>query len=241
MDPAALIEANARAGNQPGLAAIEWGMGAGMLRIAGDVPVAMAGADAAVRREGDVLAVDELRAGAWLYLAVRGGIDVAPVLGSRSTYLPGGFGGFEGRLLRTGDVLPIGEVGGRGREGEGTGLPVVPDARLAVAIVPGPDRYLLRDDAWADFLAAEWVVSRAVSRAGYRLDGPALTCEIPDDLPSAPVCPGTIQLPPGGRPIVLMPDGPTVGGYPRIAVVLSESLGRLAQRRPGEPARFRLR
>jgi antagonist of KipI len=73
---------------------------------------------------------------------------------------------------------------------------------------------------------------------GYRLEGPAPALSLPRELPSAPACIGTIQLPPGGEPIVLMPDGPTVGGYPRIAVVATADLGRLAQRRPGEVVRF---
>ncbi len=242
MDPAALVRANALAGNDAGLAAIEWGIGAGQLRLAPGLDIGMAGADPVARREGDILTIEGIQGGAWLYIAVRGGIDVPEVLGSRSTYLPGGFGGVEGRVLRSGDVLKRGE-GGRGREraGEGGSRREQAGAGVPIGIVPGPDRAMLGDDAWAQFLAAEWTVSRAVSRAGYRLEGPALPVESPDDLPSAPVCPGTVQLPPGGQPIALMPDGPTVGGYPRIAVVVSSALGRLAQRRPGEPVRFRLR
>ncbi len=240
MDPAALARANGLAGHEPGLAAIEWGIGAGQLRLAPGVIVGLAGADATARWDGDVLSIDEFGSGAWLYIAVRGGIDVPEVLGSRSTYLPASFGGFQGRLLRSGDVLKTG-AGGSGRERARGGAPKRPLDPATIRVLPGPDRTLLDDEAWQRFLTIEWTVSRAVSRAGYRLEGPPLPLEPPDDLPSAPVCPGTVQLPPGGRPIVLMPDGPTVGGYPRIAVVLSAELGRLAQRRPGEPVRFRLR
>jgi biotin-dependent carboxylase-like uncharacterized protein len=237
MDPAALGRANALAGNEAGLAALEWGIGTGELRLAPGIGIGVAGADASVRREGDVLSVVDFSSGAWLYIAVRGGIDVPIVLGSRSTYLAGCFGGFEGRLLRTGDVLRAGTGGSRTRPAPGPPPPSTSDPG-AFEIVPGPDRDFLEDRAWQQFLETRWTVSRAVSRAGYRLDGPALAVEAPADLPSAPVCPGTVQLPPGGRPIVLMPDGPTVGGYPTIAVVVSEDLGRLAQRRPGEPVRF---
>jgi biotin-dependent carboxylase-like uncharacterized protein len=236
MDPDALARANRMVGNEPGAAGIEWGIGAGRFGL-GDVEVAITGADAITRREGDELIVESLRSGAWAYLAAAGGIDVPVVLGSRSTYAPGRFGGLEGRQLRTGDVLPTGS--GRGGTAVASGSTAADGgARAVFSVVPGPDRTVLSDEAWEQFLAAEWVVSRAVSRAGYRLDGPDLPLEPTAHFPSAPVCPGTIQLPPGGRPIVLMPDGPTVGGYPRIAVVISSELGRLAQRRPGEPVRF---
>jgi antagonist of KipI len=243
MDPASLARANALAGNAAGLAALEWSIGAGELRLAPGVVVGLAGADAVVRREGDVLSVTEFGSGAWLYLAIRGGVDVPEVLGSRSTYLPGGFGGLEGRLLRTGDVLQIGSGGSGSRGGRlAAGAPSAAGWDPATfEIIPGPDRHLLDQPVWEEFLATGWAVSRAVSRAGYRLDGPALAFEASADFASAPVCVGTVQLPPGGRPIVLMPDGPTVGGYPRIAVIVSGHLGRFAQRRPGEPVRFAIR
>jgi len=240
MDREALARANLAVGNEPGAAAIEWGIGAGRLGLGPGVEIAIAGASVAARREADLLTIEQVRSGAWAYIAVQGGVDVPEVLGSRSTYLPGGFGGVEGRLLKTGDVLRTG-AGGKRREKAEIELAPSAELHLPVEIVTGPDRAMLSDESWQRFLTAEWTVTHAVSRAGYRLDGPALPFEPPEDLPSAPVCPGTIQLPPGGQPIVLMPDGPTVGGYPRIAVVLSRSLGRLAQRRPGESVRFVLR
>jgi biotin-dependent carboxylase-like uncharacterized protein len=237
MDPEALTHANRQVGNHPGAAAVEWGIGAGRLRLSRGVEFAIAGADTIAYREGEELIIDGFRAGAWAYLAVRGGVDVPEVLGSRSTYLPGRFGGFGGRQLRAGDVL---NIGAQRNDHGGSEWPPVPAAGGAgpVTVVPGPDRWMLDDAGWEEFLATEWIVSRAVSRMGYRLEGPALRVEPPADAPSAPLCPGTVQLPAGGRPIVLMPDGPTVGGYPRVAVVLSGELGRLAQRRPGERVRF---
>jgi len=75
---------------------------------------------------------------------------------------------------------------------------------------------------------------------GYRLEAPTPPLSLPGDRSSAPACPGTVQLPPGGEPIVLMPDGPTVGGYLRIAVVATADLGRVAQRTPGDSVRFRM-
>jgi biotin-dependent carboxylase-like uncharacterized protein len=242
MDLAALARANLAVGNRPHTAAIEWGIGAGQLRIPAGIAAAIGGAAVTARRDGDLFTIEDFRSGAWAYIAMAGGVDVPEVLGSRSTYLPGGFGGRSGRLLRTGDVLKTGaaKTGAVTSATAAVAVDRVPtsDPQRPIEIVAGPDRGLLDDDAWERFLGAEWTVSRAVSRAGYCLEGPVIPFEPAADLPSGPVCPGTIQLPSGGRPIVLMPDGPTVGGYPRIAVVLSRSLGRLAQRRPGESVRF---
>jgi biotin-dependent carboxylase-like uncharacterized protein len=238
MDPEALARANLAVGNEPGTAAIEWGIGAGQLGIEAGMSIAIAGASVTAVRRGDRLTIEEFRSAAWAYIAVAGGIEVPEVLGSRSTYLPGGFGGFEGRRLRTGDILKVGRATTVREAAAPEPEPLPSDECQVIDVIPGPDRALLGDDAWQRFLTTGWTVSRAVSREGYRLDGPPLRWSGPDDLPSAPVCPGTVQLPPGGQPIVLMRDGPTVGGYPRIAVVLSRALSRLAQRRPGEPVRF---
>jgi biotin-dependent carboxylase-like uncharacterized protein len=237
MDIGALARANQLVGNAPGTAAIEWGIGAGRLRLSPALDAAIAGADVLARRERDELIVESFQAGAWAYIAVAGGLDVSEVLGSRSTCLPGRFGGLEGRLLRTGDVLKTGSAP-TGRARIATAPTATREDGPPFRVLPGPDLALVGTAPWEDFLKAEWTVSRAVSRAGYRLDGPALSVEAAPGLPSGPVCSGTVQLPPGGRPIVLMPDGPTVGGYPRIAVLISSELGRFAQRRPGEPVRF---
>ena len=252
LDPFALALANVLVGNPPGAAAVEWGLAGGEVRFERDATVALSGATARATiagrpvgpghasraAAGEVLAVERIEDGAWLYVAVSGGIDVPPVLGSRATYLPGRFGGFEGRLLRSGDRLPLGSPAGREAR---TGVP--PDLlasapRTPIGLLPGPDIGLLPDAAWRRLVETEFRISRAVSRMGYRLEGSAPALSLPGDLPSAPACIGTIQLPPGGEPIVLMPDGPTVGGYPRMAVVAAADLGRLAQRRPGEGVRF---
>jgi biotin-dependent carboxylase-like uncharacterized protein len=252
LDPFALALANILVGNPPGAAAVEWGLAGGEVRFDRDAEVALSGATAratiagravapghAVRAAaGDVLAVERIELGAWLYVAVSGGIAVPPVLGSRATYLPGRFGGLEGRLLRSGDRLPLGSPAGR-RAVPCAGSPdrspsVQP---TPIGILPGPDRARLPEAAWRWLAASEFRLSPAVSRMGYRLQGPVSALSLPD-LPSAPACIGTIQLPPSGEPIVLMPDGPTVGGYPRIAVVATADLARLAQQRPGEVVRF---
>lgn len=252
LDPFSLALANALVGNPAEAAAVEWGLAGGEVRFERDAVVALSGAIAratlggrpvgpehATRAAaGEALVVGRIEDGAWLYIAVSGGIDVPPVLGSRATYLPARFGGFEGRLLRSGDRLPLGSPGARAaRTGAPRHLPASA-RRTAIGLLPGPDLGRLSDAVWRWLMETEFRVSRAVSRMGYRLEGPAPPRSPPGDQPSAPACIGTIQLPPGGEPIVLMPDGPTVGGYPRIAVVATADLGRLAQRRPGETVRF---
>lgn len=254
LDPLGLIVANLLVGNSRGAAAIEWGVAGGEVRFERDSIIALSGAtaiatlggrslapDRAERaRAGERLTIERIETGAWVYLAVDGGIDVPPVLGSLATYLPAHFGGLEGRLLRTGDRLPFGSAAATApsRKQPPAGLRTG-NTDEPIALLPGPDRGLPVAPAWDWLLRTEFRVSRAVSRMGYRLEAPPLTLALPGDRPSAPACPGTVQLPPGGEPIVLMPDGPTVGGYLRIAVVATTELGRLAQRNPGERVRFR--
>jgi len=254
LDRVALAAANLLLGNSRDAAGIEWGLGGGEIRFERDADIALSGARATATldgqpfyvgraghaRAGKCLHVERIDAGAWLYLAVRGGVDVPQVLGSRATYLPAGFGGQGGRLLRTGDRLSIGNAPAKSAQ-----LDEVPPGLLTIgiddpiAIIPGPDRDLMSNAGWDWLVETEFRVSRAVSRMGYRLEAPVSGPALPGDRPSAPACVGTIQLPPGGQPIALMPDGPTVGGYPRAAVVASSDIGRLAQRRPGDPVRFR--
>jgi biotin-dependent carboxylase-like uncharacterized protein len=252
LDPFALALANVLVGNPPGAAAVEWGLAGGEVRFERDAMVALSGAiaratiggrpvgpeHASRAAAGEVLAIERIEDGAWLYVAVSGGIDVPPVLGSRATYLPGRFGGFEGRLLRSGDRLPLGSPAPRSTRKSAPPDLLASAPRAPIGLLPGPDLGRLPVATWGWLTETEFRVSRAVSRVGYRLEGPAPALSLPGDLPSAPACIGTIQLPPGGEPIVLMPDGPTVGGYPRIGVVATADLGRLAQRRPGEVLRF---
>jgi antagonist of KipI len=262
LDPFALALANILVGNGPNSAAVEWGLTGGEVRFEQNATIAISGArahatlggrpvphcEAARAAAGEVLAIERIEAGAWVYLAVAGGITVPEVLGSRSTYLPARFGGMEGRLLRAGDHLPVGRPSTVALPAEPpTSIPSrreataeLADPRPAdpIAVLPGPDLGLLPSAAWRWLVETEFRVSRAVSRMGYRLEAPSPAFPLPGDLPSAPACVGTVQLPPGGEPIVLMPDGPTVGGYLRIAVVASPDVGRLAQRSPGEAVRF---
>lgn len=251
MDPLLLRAANLAVGNAPGAAALEWALGPGALRFEREALIC-ALLDVELRVDGGVAAaiapvpaggtVEIMPRGAdrFVYVAIRGGVAVPEVLGSRSTYLPGGFGGHEGRRLRSGDRLPLGDPPGGGRAA------VVPPpaeadpaSDVTLRITRGPQWELFDSAAREAFLASRFTVARASDRMGYRLDGPAIAPREPATLPSEAACPGAVQIPDGGEPIVLMPDGPTVGGYPKIAVVIEADLRLLAQCPPGRGVRFR--
>lgn len=250
MHPALLKAGNLLVGNPPGHAGLEWALGPGTIRFTVDTWFCVL-RDADVRIDGVVQPRAPVAAVAgatveitprgrdrFLYLAVRGGIDVPPVLGCRSTYLPGAFGGFEGRRLKSGDRLPVGDASGPARAAAlDRGEPR--DGVLLLRVSRGP-QWQRFDSAMRDtFLAGEYTVGSASDRMGYRLNGPPVIPHGAATLPSEAACPGAVQIPDGGDPIVLMPDGPTVGGYPKIAVVVRADLGELAQRQPGGAVRFR--
>jgi biotin-dependent carboxylase-like uncharacterized protein len=242
MDPESLELVNLLVGNAPAAAGVEWALGPGRIGVEQACSVAAGpGTILAIAgepvpawtarrvRPGDALEL-AVPAGRFGYLAVSGGVQVPPILGSRSTYLPGRFGGLEGRLIRAGDLLP-----GSGAPGPARGLPPAlhPDDGGPIRVVDGPQADLFDGRAWETFLNGRYVVSPTSDRMGYRLEGPTLSHRGAAALPSEPACPGAIQVPEGGTPIVLMVDGPTVGGYPKLGVVITVDLGRLAQQRPG--------
>jgi antagonist of KipI len=175
-----------------------------------------------------------------VYIAFAGGIDVPVVLGSRSTYLAARFGGLEGRMVRAGDRLAVGDPAGEEVAGFAVPAELVPRYDAAeIGIVAGPHVRLFNEDVWRVLTGTAFGIDAASDRMGYRLVGPAIAHRGDAARPSAPVCAGAVQIPAGGRPIVLMADGPTVGGYPVIAVVCSADLPVVAQRGPGDTLRFR--
>lgn len=253
MDVPALRDANLLVGNDAGAAGIEWALAGGKVRASIPVVVAVTGAVVELSRNGereladtpivldrgDELVVGRFVRGAFMYLAVRGGIDVPLVLGSRSTCIAAAFGGLDGRRIRAGDVLPLGD--GSSAPALSTALrPLTArrEATSAIRVVERAASAALPGNFRDAFWVSEFTVSRSSDRAGFRLErsphpGPALGVT-----PSEPVCVGAIQVPAGDSAIVLMPDGPTVGGYPTIGVVASVDLPVLAQKTPGEVVRF---
>jgi antagonist of KipI len=202
-------------------------------------------------RPGNVLRFEGRRSGARAYVAFAGGIDIPMVLESRSTYVTGRLGGLEGRRLEAGDAFRIGPCesrppagqrrprasteGGEGEEGEAKSE----NALEPIRVVLGPQEDLFTADALATFTGSTYRVAPSSDRMGYRLEGPALAHVGPKEIVSDGMMLGGIQVPPNGFPIVMLADRATMGGYPKIATVVSCDLPRLAQLLPGDSVRFR--
>lgn len=258
MDRAALHMANAIAGNGSGAAAIECAAPGPVLRALNDVIIAVTGADLAPALDGRPLPMwtpvrvraEQMvefgapRGGTWAYIAVAGGVDVPFVLDSASTYVPGGLGGAGGRRLMEGDVLGCGATVARRpsallRAGGGVVRPLeIPGGEVAVRVIPGPQDDWFTDVGLATFWGSAFNVTLRADRAGIRLAGPPVARRTPAELLSDGMLPGAIQVPPDGQPIVIMADGPTTGGYPKIGVVANCDLRLIAQARPGTTVRF---
>jgi biotin-dependent carboxylase-like uncharacterized protein len=236
-DPGALALANRLVGNDESAAGLEITYGGLALRCHRPVTVALTGAacagldfGAAVSLPaGTVLRLGRPAAGLRSYLAVRGGVDVPPVLGSRSTDTLSGLGPAP---LRAGDRLPVGPS----PAGEVSGASAAFASPAGLALRFGPRDDWFTAEARRRLLSAEWTVRPDSDRIGLRLDGPRLERAVGGELPSEPTLPGAVQVPPDGRPIVFGPDAPVTGGYPVIAVLLD--LAAAAQLRPGDRLRF---
>ena len=237
-DRASLALANRLVGNDPGAAGLEVTLGGLRLHCPVPVTIALTGAPcpgapdwgvAVSLPAGSSLRLGRPALGLHSYLAVRGGVELPPVLGSRSTDVLSGLGPAP---LAAGDALPLGvpdgPVSGAGATAAAFGGP------LAVRFGPRDDWFT--PAARELLLSGRWRVRGECDRVGIRLDGPRLERAVTGELPSEPVLPGAVQVPPDGRPIVFGPDAPVTGGYPVIAVVLD--LAPAAQLRPGDTVRF---
>jgi len=190
------------------------------------------------------ISFDPINDGYRAYIAFDGGIDVPVVMGSCSTYVPGKLGGFEGRILRAGDVLRLAHVGGASSSVREESMRFVQfneagSSVYGVRIIPGPEAGWFDCGGLNTFLTEPFVVSAQSNRTGLRLEGPALSFRSDSQMVSAGIAFGTVQVPPSGLPIIMMADHPTTGGYPRIGMVVADDLPVLAQLRPGDQVRFR--
>lgn len=255
MDPFAASTTNLLVGNGRGAATLEITLLGPALRALSDVRVALCGADLSARldglplplwrtaivRAGVRLSFGRRVSGARAYLAVAGGFDVPAVLGSRATFLRGGMGGLNGRPLRAGDALEGVRGGEQALPWPGRGLrpgdiPAYP-LPAVLRVLPGPHPEAFAADALAAFADGIYTLSPRSDRQGYRLDGPVVS-RAGGDILSEAMPLGGLQVPPDGRPILLMADRQTTGGYPLLAVVISTDLPRAAQIAPGDTVRF---
>jgi biotin-dependent carboxylase-like uncharacterized protein len=247
---------NTLAGNAENTPAIEMLYSGATLRMrGGSTRIAVCGADATIVRasgesstlpqwhsatlqDGDEVRVGSVRVSAAAYLAVEGGLEVPPALGSASTYLRGALGGWQGRTLRVGDALPLARSRATKRP-EHT-YSIAPalhaPARLRVMLGPQADRFAA--SSIEALLAHEYTVSPASDRSGLRLEGELLRHVGGYDLASEGVACGSIQVPGSGQPVILIGDHPTVGGYPKIATIVSADLAAAGRLRIGSRVRF---
>jgi biotin-dependent carboxylase-like uncharacterized protein len=245
------VIANALVGNDDGMAGLEVALGEVELQATTDRIVAATGAiarllvgdrsvpcwTATAVRAGDRIRTLPDAGGRFGYLAVAGGIDVPPLLGSRSTYLPTSLGGLGGRRLHVNDVLPIGRPE---RSPPALDRPAPPPAgtNRPIRLCPGPQEHLFTTTAFDNLTGDPYRLSPTSDRMGSRLTGRALPLRRTATLPSEGTAVGAVQVPDDGQPIVILADGPTVGGYPKIGVVARADLGHFVQIPLGGTVRF---
>lgn len=257
MDRLALDAANLLVGNPLEAAGLEIAGYPFGLRVAVDCLLAVTGAVAEVTlsgrrlppwwstaaKAGDELRIDPPREGARVYVALSGGIDVPLLMGSRSTELKSGFGGSDGRALRRGDRLALHPARSLALPPGGIGL-MPPEARrdraAPIRLLAGAEWAEFGEEARRSLIDADWIVSTDLDRQGCRLDGPALVRNGGRELLSHGIVPGTVQVPPSGRPVIQLAEANTCGGYAKIAAVIDADLWRLGQVMPGDRLRFEL-
>ena len=265
LDPHCLRVLNLLAGNDEDAAGLEFTSGSLRLRFEDQRLIAWGGGDyevlarartipaghCAVLEMGQELLMAGPRRGCRGWLAISGGIDVPRVLGSRATDLRAGFGGHEGRALRDGDSLPLRGNSQRAQErieklaGAGVASWSAPYEWVSPAkdepilrVVPGVDWPRFSASTHRDLTSRRFAALPASDRMGVRLEGVELKRADKGDLTSEAVVPGTIQVPPSGQPILLLGDCQTIGGYPKIAQVITVDLVMAAQLGPGDKLRF---
>ena len=253
MDPQATAIANLVVGNDPKDAVLEITFTGAKFQFHQPTKIAVTGADMLVQLNGmeikrgcaipvsggEVLHFVNLRAGCRAYLAVHGGLEVPEVMGSRSTFLRAAIGGVEGRALRKGDKIPYAPCGQAKQALADWHVPT--DSwwkKEKVRIVKGPEIDRFDVEQLNRFISEPYTISPQSDRMGYRLQGSLLKSRDATELVSEPVTFGTIQVPSGGEPIVLMADRQTTGGYPRIGQVIQVDLPVLAQKKPGDRVEF---
>lgn len=248
-DRGALRSANRIVGNPEDAACVEVTLGGFAARASAPLTIAVTGAPCPVTVDGRAAAphsVVRVPAGAEFrlgtpgrglrsYVAVRGGIAVAPVLGSRSTDVLAGLGP---EILRPHTVLPVGPPPEEFPVVDSVPVRPLPTDTVSLRVVPGPRDDWFTTGALETLLGERYTVTSECDRVGMRLDGPELPRSGVGELPSEGMMPGALQVPPTGTPTLFLADHPVTGGYPVIAVVLGSDVDKAAQARPGMRLRF---
>lgn len=265
LDQYSFRAANLLVGNDENTAVLECTLMGPELEFQGDALIAVTGAEMAPKlngalaprnealaiKAGTIVSFDFMRLGARAYIAVAGGIDVPVILGSRSTYGLGAFGGFQGRKLQAGDIVPIGAAVGAPNAGrrvpEGLAMPLPKELELRV--VPGLYFHRITDESAQTFFEDTWAVAPEADRIGYRYKQgrplkfrerkqPFGAGSDPSNIVDAGYPYGSIQVPGGLEPIILHRDAVSGGGYAMIGTVISADMDRIAQMQPNNKARF---
>jgi len=255
MDPYSLRMANILVGNEENAAALEIALVGPEIRFEEDALISICGGDLSPQldgkatglwrfirvHKGQTLTFGTPRRGSRAYLAVAGGINVPEVMGSRSTYLRAALGGFNGRALESGDQLAIGAADRPNFAEDGpswfTPSPFY-SSKPVIRVTAGRQFDLFSDESRQRFFSESFSVSSQSDRMGYRLDGPRLELANKQEMISEAVAFGSIQVPPDGKPIILMADRQTAGGYPKIAEAITADLPLISQLKPGDRLRF---
>ena len=265
LDQQSLLLANLLVGNDAGAAVIECTLLGPELQFDAPATVAVTGAEARVKvngaevprnesfsvQAGDTLSFDFMKLGARMCIAVAGGIDVPVVLGSRSTYGLGAFGGFNGRKLMAGDKLPVGSASHSTRAGKSAPAELLPllAKEVELRVLPGLYFHRLQEVSMQSFFADTWTVGSEADRIGYRYKNGAPLKFVertppfgagadPSNIVDAGYPYGSIQVPGGREPIILHRDAVSGGGYAMVGTVISADMDLIAQMQPNHKARF---
>ena len=254
MDRISLQIANMLVGNHPGEGAIEFTAIGGTYEVAADVcRVAIVGGEFHVTIDGEEascltsytlcrgsqVVIGSSKTGLRGYLAVSGGFDLPPTLGSLSTLVHYELGGIDGKPLAAGSNIPLRKEALESKKDTLLDSSLLPTKVGPIRVVMGPQEDYFTDTGKNTFLSSHYTITLLSDRMGYRLDGPEIEHSCDYNIVSDGIAPGSIQVPGTGKPIVLLADRQTTGGYPKIATVITADLSRLGQMTPGEVIHFK--
>jgi biotin-dependent carboxylase-like uncharacterized protein len=253
MDNFSLTAANLLVKNDPNAACLETTLNGPELQTLKGTEIAITGGECSPKINGqnipmwrtlsiqkdDIISFDKMEKGCRAYMAVRGGINTPPVLGSRSTYVRSGLGGINGRPLKTGDMINAFDVSPLkiAYEMPSEMVPQFPD-NIGVNVILGPQADMFTEKGIETFLSNRYTVTSETDRMGCRLEGPIIEHKTKADIVSDALLPGAIQVPKNGKPILIMRDAQTTGGYPKIAVVTYPDLDIVGQAKPNVGIEF---